>query len=354
MRGCQNCFRSLEPASSITCRERVNRSENENSQGPSIPKSQLWPVQEYSENDWKANKIFTNSSQCDTKVETELRTGRVRCIKCCSLFCSKSCFVAHAEEMGSCCICASVIQAMVHNTCCHARGDDECNESRDLLYCPEIDIHPSLVLAGRMFCAAVHRHRMQKKETVDEGQGNPHHGMCGEAKDLTPLELGVLTRSNTPKRGNTDINRKAAENIMHEYYSLDTAYLAICGELDLTPEEQQSTLTLEFLHTQACVAARNSFCITTQSPFRPYYSALLRESGGRQTTHHKEFVKELSLVLGSENETLERGMDKQVENQVSHCFLTVKLRTIALLFTSLFPSLFLPPSYSYSFSVQFR
>jgi hypothetical protein len=64
------------------------------------------------------------------------------------------------------------------------------------------------------------------------------------------------------------------------------------------------------------VAARNGFNITTQSPFRAYYSGMTRANGGRNSDRHKHSVKKLARALGSPDGELKRDMDREVEEKV--------------------------------------
>lgn len=289
VRGCQHCFRSLEPASSVTCATKLIPKENESTVQPgpsapaSLPQSDLWPILEYKGRSWDVVGDVFSCCRYKRHFAIEQGTGRVVCQQCHALFCSKSCFDAHCNEMGNCCLCSAAVQAMVHQLRCNSQGNEA-----------EAFVQPPLVLASRMFCAAVFKHRSQKSPSDLYG------GMCGNDSDITPLELGVL--------------EKEQHGEGRQFYSLKEPHAALCRILSLNDEEQLNVFPLSYLHRLAAIAARNSFGVATKSPFSTYYSGLIRSSGGRNTNCHKKFVNKVSIALGSDG-SLQRDMDEKVKEK---------------------------------------
>lgn len=283
VRGCQYCFRSLEPASSILCMDSACKE---------IPMAEYWPIPEYQIASSLTN-INGERRDCD-HCYLDSKTGRVHCRDCQSLFCSKQCFDNLNKKMGSCCQCAGAIKAAIHATSCSEEADEKDRHS-------VINVEPSIVLAARAFCAEVQKHRSIGGQCNNSiATPSPFHGMCGDRRDIEPLELGVLRLKDgqdTPK------------------YSLEGMYAALCNALSLSDEEG-AAFPLASFERLAAVAARNGFNITTQSPFRAYYSAFMRANGGRNSVRHKEAVKQLAYALGSQDGELQRDMDHEVEAKV--------------------------------------
>ena len=69
-------------------------------------------------------------------------------------------------------------------------------------------------------------------------------------------------------------------------------------------------------HKIAAMAQRNAISLTTASPFRTYYQAMIRNTGGRGSARQQQVASEVAKVLGSENGTLSRDMDRIVEKKV--------------------------------------
>lgn len=290
VRACQHCFRSLEPVSSITCDNTLNPLEASekpafhSKSSSALPLPSLWSVPEYQGRNWTITRDVFSICHYERCFAVEEGAGRIVCQQCNALFCSKSCFDAHCNEMGTCCLCSAVVQTMVHETCCCQEEGEE-----------KGTIQPPLILAARMFCAAVFKHRLQEHPPADD----LFAGMCGSECDITPLELGVLHQQ---QRG-------------QQFYSLKEAHAALSLVLSLSNEEKKNYFSLSFLHRLAAIAARNGFAVASKNPFSTYYSDLIRVAGGRNTARHKNYMKEVSLALGSKDGTLQRGMDDEVENR---------------------------------------
>ena len=92
--------------------------------------------------------------------------------------------------------------------------------------------------------------------------------MCGDEADVSVLEIGHP--SHESPEGSVG-------------YSLRNGYVKVARVMDLTDAEIAGLLSLSLFHNLAALVARNSIGFTTQSPFRSYYRALLRETGGRDT-----------------------------------------------------------------------
>ena len=127
-------------------------------------------------------------------------------------------------------------------------------------------------------------------------KGHFLQGICGEPTDLRPLELGI----------------ESAEG-----YTLKPIHEKLVEIYEMTPTEQ-TTLSLEYLHRVAAQAGRNGFALRTQSPFKAYHAALLRQSFSRDSEQHQANLQELARVLSNGKEdTIQRGMDREIEAKVA-------------------------------------
>ena len=90
VKGCQHCFQSLEPSSSILICDTAK-----------LPMEEYWPVP-------------------DEENGPGLVRKRVQCQECSALFCSRQCHENHHKVMGTCCLCSKAIQAAVHANCCQS------------------------------------------------------------------------------------------------------------------------------------------------------------------------------------------------------------------------------------------
>ena len=262
VKGCQHCFQSLEPASSILSCDTAK-----------LPMEEYWPVLD------------------ENKPGPARRS--VQCQECNALLCSKQCHESHNNIMGNCCRCSNAVQAAVHAFCSQINSStDKEEDSTDKE--ASISVEPSIVLASRMFCEEVQRYRA----SIDV---SPFLGICGESCDINPLEIGLLQHE---------------EEQDEAQYSLKSIYDALCKSLELTEMERDAFPLTSY---EKCVAkaARNGFNITTRSPFREYYSAMTRATGGRNSERHKAAVKQLALALGAEDGELRRDMDREIEEKVS-------------------------------------
>jgi hypothetical protein len=151
-------------------------------------------------------------------------------------------------------------------------------------------IDPVYALATRMFCILVQRHRSGNSLTLfDE--------LCGGADEVTSLRLG-------------DYNKET------DGYSLENGYNLVSQAFSLSEEERHGPLSLTTFHNLAAKAQRNGILLMTKSPFREYYGAVLRSTGGRGSAKQQEVVSEIARVLGSPDGKLSRDMDGLVEKKV--------------------------------------
>jgi SET domain len=269
VRACQYCFRSLEPASS--CRRLWHGAAT-----ALLPRADLWPVPELQ---FGANDHGTDCAT--TKPENRLRRdlyNRVQCWSCQSWFCSPQCDAAFQAQYNSCCL---VTRAM------HMLGT---------LYrqAHAGAIPPALPLAIRMWAMQLQSRRCNNSEC------EILNGLCGQAANAPVLELGLPLENNV-------MSSSAVR------YTLEPIHDNLVQIWNLSLPEQEE-FTINYFATLTTQAARNGFGMRTQSPFKSYYSALLRTSilsGGRGSDQHAALVHQVARALGSD--TLERGMDRQVE-----------------------------------------
>jgi hypothetical protein len=263
IRACQHCFRSMESISSLS---RIN---NDTSNSP-LPLPHLWPMPEYNQDD--------DHTREDGLYRMDPH-GRVQCTECSSLFCNKFCRIHHCQEFKSCCDCLRAVAA--------SNADE--------------DMQPAVILACRIFASFLHKYR---QGLVNEDDSlllsSPLNSLCGDASDIQQLELG-----------------KVCQDSGDSYYTLQSTYDNIAEGLHMTSDERVK-LNLQLLEQIASIVARNSFDIATQSPSSEYHGALLRAAGGRGTEPHAKLMKQVAKALGSPDCTLQRDMDKHVEEMV--CF----------------------------------
>ena len=216
-------------------------------------------------------------------------TSMVYCKTCDTSFCCQRCADIFLGKIGNCCLYCSVLDAMREGMSYNA-FDSRLRERTEEVQ----EVDAILVLATRMFVAAFNNHRGLKHDHL-------FGGMCGDAGDINSLEIGHPTYGSSEEG---------------DSYSLRNGYVKIVKVLELTDEEIAGPLSLSYFHTLAALAARNSIGFTTQSPFRSYYRALLRETGGRDTARHQIAMSELASVLGSKDGVLTRNMDRMIEEKV--------------------------------------
>jgi hypothetical protein len=275
VRACQNCYRSLEPASSgISSQEHLT----------SLPLAELWPVCEY---------------EADLEIipETTLskdKQGRISCRICKSMFCSISCSNAFFERFGCCCIYDETMKAVEAASLAQDKSHETISGDADGFTPPELQ--PAILLATHVFCTIVHQHRDLPELSIGLFQG-----ICGSSSDIEPLELGLLLPDPTGNCG---------------AYTLKPMHEAVCEALSLD-ESEQVMFSLDLYCRFAAMAARNGFEISTMSPFSIYYSALRSAAGGWGSERHSQLVRQVAAALGSTNGELQRGMDTAVGARVA-------------------------------------
>ena len=255
VRGCQGCLRSLEPVTSCC---------NDSSDGDlRLPLEKLWPIR---------------SSQGSVSTTSEHPTTELyRCPSCNAVSCSSRCHDKFNAVPGKCCLVKRVVQAAF----------DQSQPSDD---------QAAIVLGALLFTEALLNHRYKGVVSLGDMEG-----LCGEPQDVVNLELGESLRD--PVSGDVT-------------FSLEPVFHRACGVLAMSTKEQQD-LSYAYFGRCVAVAARNGISLTTQSPFKAYYAALTRESGGRGTPKHAALMRQVALALGSKEGVLRRGMDKEVEARVS-------------------------------------
>ena len=267
IKACPHCFRSLEPAASCVASP---------NQHPFIPLPHLWPVAEYDVESLHAVIDLEDGTEDSTLFRDKQR--RLFCRNCRVWFCNNHCFQAHRQDMGvSHCAVQAIWKAL-----------------------PDIDpdVQSAVILATRLFIQTV-----QHYKTTGQIEGTFLDGLCGEASDVGRLELGV----EVPGIDSEPLSPR---------YSLEPFYNLLAEELQLTPEEREA-LDLIVFERLAAIVARNSVGFRTQSPFKSYYAALLRHSGGWGSDKHEQYMQQLAQALGSDNNKLDRNMDYEIEKRVA-------------------------------------
>ena len=296
VRACPHCLRSLEPASSCTTPTPTSTSSNGNGNAHQasmgIPMPQLWPVPNLSDDLDSLEPVVPTNDNDDENAKTTgtgtllFRDGQRRlfCAKCDTWFCNSYCLQALEEEMGISHCIVQEIQRGLASTNRLVDGDSPTTH----------EVQSPVILATRMFLRLrQHYHHTGALE------GTFLDGLCGEAADVGPLELGVETR---------DAPTSAPR------YSLQSFYNVLVKKLELTAKEQE-ILNLTVLERLTAIAARNSVGFRTKSPFKAYYAALLRNAGGWGSDKHQAYMEQLAKALGRQE--LDRNMDHEIEERVA-------------------------------------
>lgn len=299
------------------------------------------------------NENEDGTATTDTTTNRTDKYGRVQCTRCRALFCCRGCYAQKMQEMGSCCVETKLLtdlpQILASSSSSSqqqqrpANDDDDDDDRRDDAdrdgdavdetthktvenhhdhdHDQEYDeqVQAPVVLAVILFFQLVHYYRTNHEHRSIDGHWI--HRACGEARDIDELELGVSVRRRRRRRrtcdddGNDDGNDDAAVTYCYTLQPVYEHYAIRQLHLDAN---ERSILSLDLLHALASKAARNGFGMSTQSPFTPYYSALLRQSnyGGRQSTRHARHVQQLAHALIGKD-FLERGMDREIDEQVA-------------------------------------
>ena len=272
VQACQNCYQSLESWKKLL--PKINDVEVDTKN--QFPFPELWPVPPL---DFQAE-----DDQC-TGIRAD-RYGRVQCKQCESLFCSTACYKKKLDQFGSCCLESKLSRALT--TMFSDDSDEECTKS---------EVQAPVVLAGVMFLTLVHHFRSNNNSL----EGHWYYRACGTAENVQELELG---------------QRYVDSETQQVRYTLSPLYDYLCELQDLTSDEK-NILSLDLLHSLAAKTARNGFGLCTQSPFKPYYTGLLRKTnyGGRESLAHSQHMEQLALALGKDR--LYRGLDREIEEKVA-------------------------------------
>ncbi|KAL7560061.1 hypothetical protein ACA910_016123 [Epithemia clementina (nom. ined.)] len=354
VRACQFCFRSMEPASSLVlaCSHSTKNGDKNNKDDymgdmttltPSppretsyeLPLKELWPVPEFEFAYSTTIPLNQNGNKTLLRID---KWKRMHCTVCDSWFCSEYCLNELEREVGNHCLSRQALDLLLvpnrsrsnnqtrtteftnknnraDNNGSHKDDEEEDEDDGD------DQAQAPVALATRMFAMAVHQYRNSPKYWEETCVWN---GLCGSAADLTFLELGSRFRVATASINDSKTTTCGDDEILRQHkqlppesfaYTLKHLYQRLTKLFDVTLKEQTAGLSLNLLETLACMAARNGFGYSTQSPFVSYYQALLRQAG-RGSAQHEALKSKVATALGSPNGTLERGMDRQVSNRV--------------------------------------
>ena len=268
-RACPHCFKSLEPLASLCAANHSSPEAPNNTR--LLPMPNLWPIPDY---DMDQLEAFDSNTENSRHYLFRDANRRVFCQRCNVWFCHDQCLAAHEQEMGvSHCTVIDIERSLV-----------------DL----DSDVQSAVLLAARLFIQLTAHFR--RTLTTD---GTFLEGLCGEATDVGPLELGLPENNNETRE---------------THYTLYPFYQVLADKLQLTDSEQ-NRLNLTLFEKLAAIAARNSVGFRTQSPFKSYYAALLRHAGGWGSPRHATYMSQLAQALGRQQ--LDRGMDHEIEERVA-------------------------------------
>ena len=321
VRACQNCFRSLEPASCISSED--------------FPLSELWPVSEYDDGLTSESQqrilVADSDEEHSGMLFLHTKSGRTTCRNCGAVFCNRYCAKHHLETIGDCCRCTKAIEGLVNVVVCSEKerlfsingdsdndDDDDNDEGKD--FASLVDIDPVLVLATKMFITKVRRYRSdddtRDRSEHDSASDCLFYGLCGDAEDIHAL--GFEASSAIP---NND-----ADNAENNTPPLLLEYEVIANAIELTEAERSSDsqFSLRQFHKIVAIAQRNAISLTTGSPFRTYYQSMIRQTGGRGSSRQQKVASDVARLLGSKDGKLTRDMDRIVETKVSSVYIALQ------------------------------
>ncbi|KAG7345536.1 SET methyltransferase domain containing protein [Nitzschia inconspicua] len=285
VQACQQCFRSMEHWTKLVRQQQTTDGQEFAQPSTSIPYPELWPVLPL---DFDIIQDVPNAAIRVDKYD------RLQCTTCQSLFCSKSCHQQHVDQFGSCCL----VRRLFHRLPLLLRDehDNDDDDDEGVVTPPQ-----SPVVLGSLLFLQLVRHYQTHGHSL---QGHWIHRICGTASDLQKLELGKRVQKQDGQS-----QWQYTLQPLHDYIMNDL--LHINGTQDM------SILSLDLLESLVAKAARNGVSLLTQSPFKPYYAGLLRKTnyGGRQSEAHHRNMQQLVTVLGQES--LYRGMDRDVDAMVA-------------------------------------
>jgi hypothetical protein len=254
------------------------------------------------------------------------KSGRTTCRDCGAVFCNRYCAKHHLQTIGDCCRCTRAIEGLVNAIVCSEKerlfsinGDNNDDEGEGDDYASFVDIDPVLVLAARMFIAQVRRYRSDggNRDRSDHYSASDSlfYGLCGDAEDIHAL--GFETSS--------PVTNNDADNAENNPQPLLQEYEAIANAIELTESERNSDsrFSLRQFHKIVAIAQRNAISLTTGSPFRTYYQAMIRQTGGRGSRRQQEVASDVARLLGSKDGKLTRDMDRMVENKVRSVYIVL-------------------------------
>ena len=260
---------------------------------------QLWPIDEYDNN---IREDDTNQTDHDVyekdghkqklpslgqSYRQDCRTGRLQCRSCGALFCNS--------------FCAESFQTMYASGCCGVRNalsvlpDHQAELGNDV----------SAVALGILLFAQMYK---TNGDGWNENAATVLHGLCGSPNDLEALQLGDAKALLPAILQALDWNHKK---------KLSTTATNTAWTSSREQNVSVATSTEQLFARCVAAAARNGISLTTKSPFREYYASLLRASGGqRESERHCQHKRQIALALGATDGTLQRGMDRIVEEKV--------------------------------------
>jgi SET domain len=288
VRACQWCFRSLEPASSCCTTNTKSSSLSSNKGNDTItgtaaaasvielPLAQrLWPIPEI---EWIDESNNHNSNEHHSLPRRD-RHGRVLCPQCLAWFCSDTCCQSFEKALGSHCLVTRSTQSLQYHVDSGSDDDDDVSSSEP--------VQAAVALAVRMFCQSLQHYRT----TGGNLFGTYLDGLCGEATEISPLELGIRVQEKT------STTSSSCSPLQQSSYTLYPVYQQLLNVWDMTATEQ-AALSLAYFHELAVKAARNGIGLQTQCPFQTYYAGLMRQSG-RGTAQSLEYRNLVAMVLSA-------------------------------------------------------
>jgi SET domain len=202
------------------------------------------------------------------------------CPTCAAPFCSNACRYSQWPAQ----------QASPHdnNTCCRFRRVISSSSGNNNETTTTTTTEAAIRLSIQLFVQLLHQYRKTDEQSGGGVIIDYSRGLCGHAEDCTQLlDFG--------------------DDVTHHYYQ------RLVHEWRLTEKEQDS-LSITTFRQLTAIAARNGVGIRTQSPFSPYYAAILRRFG-RNSMVHQQLQQAVIQVLLSSTTTTLSSPNQQVEEE---------------------------------------
>lgn len=244
---CTTCYKCMEPADAFF--------------DEALPIPHLWANRSFP-TDWVAAIAASNDDNVEKeKYLNDEQNGRILCQNCKSMFCGRDCQLHFQSKIfADCCRYQKLLDELADIAFHH----DNTKTLAD---------YWEVLLATRLFCRL-----LSKEDQSSLLLSDAMKGLCGEADQLSPLEVGLCLDDTT--------------------YTVDPFYNAICKSLSLNETETEASST-EFFQRLVVVCKRNALDIQPTFLFSSYETALVKncqESGADSS----EVIGKVARIVGKQ------------------------------------------------------